>query len=130
MTRPLAALLAALALTPATASAGAPSCDGSSCAFPRPGVARVVALGSRDCAACRRMAPVVDDAERRCGAVERLRVEEPAGAWLASRHLVTRLPTVLLLDGAGRELGRLEGEQTLEALERAARGAGRRCAAG
>jgi len=136
MTRSLAALLALLAvaalvaLAPATAPAGDRSCDGSSCAFPRAATSRLVALGSRDCPACRHMAPVVDAAERRCGAVERLGVDEPEGAALASRHQVTRLPTLLVLDGAGRELGRLEGEQPLEALERAARDAGRRCTAG
>ncbi len=129
MTRLLAALAAAALLAaPEPAPAGGPSCDGSSCAFPRP--ARLVALGARDCAACRRMAPVLDDAERRCGAVERLGVEDAQGAALAAQHLVTRLPTVLVLDGAGRELRRLEGEQPLQALEGAAREAGRRCGAG
>ncbi|HYG67810.1 MAG TPA: thioredoxin family protein, partial [Anaeromyxobacteraceae bacterium] len=67
---------------------------------------------------CRRMEPVVAEAERSCGHVhvEKAFVEEPRGAALVRRHGVRGVPTFLVLDGEGEEVSRLVGEQPLEAL--------------
>ncbi|ACG72964.1 cytochrome c biogenesis protein transmembrane region [Anaeromyxobacter sp. K] len=84
---------------------------------PRHGPA-LVEIVSRSCPVCRRMEPVVAAAERGCpGArVERHQVEAPEGAALARAHRVVAVPTFLALDGAGREVQRLVGEQSLDAL--------------
>lgn len=84
---------------------------------PRHGAA-LVEIVSRSCPVCRRMEPVVAAAERGCpGArVERHTVETPEGAALARAHRVVAVPTFLALDGAGREVQRLVGEQPLETL--------------
>ncbi|ABS28303.1 cytochrome c biogenesis protein CcdA [Anaeromyxobacter sp. Fw109-5] len=79
---------------------------------------RVVEVMSRSCPVCRSMEPVVAEAERGCpGAhVQRRLVEEPEGAELARRHGVRGVPTFLVLDGSGREVRRLVGAQSVEAL--------------
>jgi cytochrome c-type biogenesis protein len=86
----------------------------------RPSVVEVV---SASCPVCERMAPVVAEAKRRCAgrhlAIETRSVESAEGAALARRHAVRGVPTFLLLDPSGGEVGRLVGEQPLAALERA-----------
>jgi cytochrome c-type biogenesis protein len=89
-------------------------------AAPRPSVVEVV---SEACPVCERMAPVVAAAKRRCAGrhltIETRKVESAEGAALARRHAVRGVPTFLLLDATGGEVGRLVGEQPLAALERA-----------
>ncbi|MFY3744589.1 cytochrome c biogenesis protein CcdA [Anaeromyxobacter sp. Red801] len=103
---------AACAVTVPDAAAAAPAR-----LAPRHGPA-LVEIVSRSCPVCRRMEPVVAAAEHGCpGArVERHTVETPEGAALARAHRVVAVPTFLALDGAGREVQRLVGEQPLEAL--------------
>lgn len=146
------------AALPSTASAActdpAPAGEGASCASPTPSApapggeradgllaARatprgpaVVEVVSERCPVCERMAPVVARARSRCAGahlrVETFGVETAEGAALARRHAVRGVPTFLLFDASGAEVGRLVGEQPLAALERAMLDlSGGRCAA-
>ena len=82
----------------------------------------LVELASRSCPICRRMAPVVDEAERDCATkVVRLLVEESEGGDLARRHAVRAVPTFLVLDASGAEVRRLVGQQPVSALRDALR---------
>jgi cytochrome c-type biogenesis protein len=93
----------------------------------------VVELVSEHCPACARMQPVVDEARKRCAGkhlrIDQQEVESAPGAALARRHAVRGVPTFLLLDARGAEVGRLVGEMPLAVLERAMRDlTGGRCA--
>lgn len=83
----------------------------------------VVEIVSERCPACARMEPVVAQARRRCAGrhlrIERSAAETPEGAALVRRHGIRGVPTFLLLDETGAEVGRLVGEQPLATLERA-----------
>jgi cytochrome c-type biogenesis protein len=83
----------------------------------------VVEVVSERCPVCERMAPIVARARSRCAGehlrIETLGVETAEGAALARRHAVRGVPTFLLFDASGAEVGRLVGEQPLAALEAA-----------
>jgi cytochrome c-type biogenesis protein len=127
---------------PGTPDAAAACTSGSACATPAlpPGdpladaLAAVIAaprgpalveLVSDHCPVCVRMQPVMDEARHRCAGehlrVDQQRVESARGAALARGHAVRAVPTFLLLDDRGEEVGRLVGEQPLADLERAMR---------
>jgi cytochrome c-type biogenesis protein len=80
----------------------------------------VVEITTRSCPICRRMEPVVAEAERGCATkVTRVLAEDPAGAEMVRRHGVRGVPTFLVLDASGREVKRLVGEQRADDLRRA-----------
>jgi cytochrome c-type biogenesis protein len=83
----------------------------------------VVEIVSEHCPVCTRMQPVVDQARQRCAGshlrIDERKVESTEGAALARSHAVRGVPTFLLFDEHGAEVGRLVGEQPLAALERA-----------
>lgn len=85
------------------------------------GQARLVEFTSSHCPACKRMAPIVAELERRCsrateGAIVQVNVDEPEGEALAMRYQVRALPTFLGIDAEGAEVTRLVGMQTPERL--------------
>lgn len=77
------------------------------------------------------MKPVLAGVERACDAAELVaHVDVDRAEPLAARHRVAALPTFVAIDASGREVTRLVGVQSRDALERAleeVRGA--RCAA-
>jgi cytochrome c-type biogenesis protein len=77
----------------------------------------MVEFVSPTCSVCRRMQPVIADAERHCrgeGArVLRVDTTTAQGASLASKLHVVGTPTFVFLDRDGHEIGRLIGEQPL-----------------
>ena len=77
----------------------------------------MVELVSPTCGVCRRMQPVIAEAERHCkgeGArVLRVDTTTSEGAALAAKLHVVGTPTFVFLDREGREIGRLIGEQPL-----------------
>ena len=80
----------------------------------------VVEIMSGSCPICRRMAPVVAEAERGCPMkVVHAYVEDAAGADLARRHGVRGVPTFLVLDPSGAEVRRLVGQQPADAIRSA-----------
>ncbi|WP_242393219.1 cytochrome c biogenesis protein CcdA [Anaeromyxobacter oryzisoli] len=92
----------------------------------------VVEVVGRACPVCKRMEPVVAEAERACPGVHVVRrvVEDPEGAALARQHAIRGVPTFLVLDASGNELRRLVGAQPVEAVAAALELAtGRLCAA-
>jgi thiol:disulfide interchange protein len=107
------------------AGAGAPSAAGGEASAPA-GPA-MLEFSSADCPACRRMEPILRDARRQCSAANLVRIDveslDGAGGALAERWNVEKLPTLLLLDAAHREVARLVGVQPLAdvrlAIERA-----------
>ena len=102
---------------------GDPLADALGASLAAPKGPAVVELVSDHCPVCARMQPVVDEARHRCAGrhlrVDQQRVESARGAALARGHAVRAVPTFLLLDGRGEEVGRLVGEQRLTDLERA-----------
>ncbi len=85
-----------------------------------PRLPAVVEVTSHHCPACRRMEPVVAEAERRCSArVIHAFIEEPEGEALLLRHAIEGVPTFLVLDASGTELDRLVGTQSVASLRRA-----------
>ncbi len=105
----------------AAAPHAAPAPLPGAAAIPGPPVPVMLELLSRSCSACQRMEPVVERATHRCAGealrVERHFVDDAAGAAYARRLGVFGIPTFLLLDGEGREVKRLVGEQPLAVLE-------------
>jgi cytochrome c-type biogenesis protein len=82
----------------------------------------VVEVTSHHCPACRKMEPVVAEAERGCNArVVRAFIEERDGAALLVRHGIEGVPTFLVLDASGKEVDRLVGAQSVESLRHALR---------
>lgn len=75
---------------------------------------------SGHCTVCGRMAPLVQELERRCtqgdGSLLRVSLESSRGRALARHFGVHALPTFLQLDLEGREVDRAMGEQTREQL--------------
>mgnify|MGYP000364316767 CR=1 FL=1 len=113
----------------APCATGAEACDAPKHAGAAPapddeglsGQARLVEFTSSHCSACKRMAPIVADLERRCsraveGAIVQVNVDEPEGEALAMRYQVRALPTFLGIDAEGAEVTRLVGLQTPERL--------------
>jgi thioredoxin 1 len=97
------------------------------------GQPRLLAFSSTTCAACKRMAPVIEEAARACAsrdAVVHVDVDGDDGAALASTYDVTNIPAWISIDGDGEEVTRLVGVQPAEALARSLEElSGRRCAA-
>ncbi len=96
---------------------------------------RMVEFVSGHCTVCRRMRPLVHEAEQRCrlkpGGVRLIDIDTANGAALAQRFKVHVVPTFMLLDETNQESSRLVGEQSLSTLEAALYDvAGARCAAG
>jgi len=80
-------------------------------------VPAVVEVMSHHCPVCREMVPVVAEAERDCDArVMRAFIEEPAGAALVMTHGIRGVPTFLVLDDRGAEVGRLVGAQSVASV--------------
>ena len=87
---------------------------------------------SPSCAICRRMIPAVAAAGRTCAGqgitARTIDVSRKDSARLVARYQIRGIPTFLFLDGDGREVARLVGEQSLGTLEQSlAVLSGRRC---
>ncbi len=108
------------------------SCNKSSCpthkSSARSALAAIVPMGkprllefsSEHCASCGRMAALVKSMERDCtardGTILLIDVEGGEGEALAARYNVNQLPTFLMIDSKGNEVGRLTGEQPRQRL--------------
>ena len=80
-------------------------------------VPAVVEVTSHHCPACRKMDPVVAEAERGCDArVVRAFIEDEDGAALLQRHGIVGIPTFLVLDASGAEIDRLVGTQSVASV--------------
>lgn len=79
------------------------------------GGAHLVEFVGADCPVCAKMAPVLRELERACGAddgtVVRVLVDSASGRALAEHFGVHAVPTFVSLDAAGNELERVVGEQ-------------------
>jgi thiol-disulfide isomerase/thioredoxin len=97
------------------------------------GQPRLLAFSSTTCVACKRMAPVIAEAERACAArdaVVHVNVDGDDGAALATTYDVTNIPAWVSIDADGEEVSRLIGVQPAEALARSIEELqGRRCEA-
>ena len=86
------------------------------------GKPRLVEFESAHCAVCARMAPIVQDLERRCtkhdDTIARVQVDDDDGEALAARYAVHLLPTFLMIDAKGEEVSRSVGAQAPEQLAR------------
>lgn len=78
---------------------------------------------------CLSAKPVVDGIERAMrgqGVMARANIQTPAGRALRERHAIRLVPTLVLFDGAGREVWRHEGfpdrAETLEQVRALSRG--------
>jgi cytochrome c-type biogenesis protein len=79
----------------------------------------MLAFTGHTCPICKKMAPVVREAETACGLhvpVQRIDVGTPQGIELARRFGVRGLPTYVYLDDRGQEVARLFGLQPLAKL--------------
>ena len=73
---------------------------------------KLIELGMGVCAQCKRMKPVMEQAERELGDaidVRILDIRSETNEQIAERYRMRVMPTVLLIDGSGRELWRHEG---------------------
>jgi cytochrome c-type biogenesis protein len=128
---PRAALAAPSAATPFTTPAPVPAtCNaGFSPAPPPPegttiaateGMPTMLEFVAAACPICQRMHPVVAAAERDCSRhgirVRHVDVSTTEGRVSAAKNSVLGVPTFLFLDGAGKEVARLVGEQPLPVL--------------
>ncbi|WP_170229806.1 thioredoxin family protein [Polyangium fumosum] len=89
--------------------------------LPTGGQPRLLEFTSGSCAACARMAPIVNQVERRClaeadGSLVHVNIDEPEGEALAERYEVRALPTFVGIDAEGAEVLRMVGVQTQEKL--------------
>lgn len=85
------------------------------------GQPRLLEFTSGSCAACARMAPIVNQVEQRCfaeadGSLVHVSIDEPEGEALAERYEVRALPTFVGVDAQGAEVFRMVGVQTGEKL--------------
>lgn len=75
---------------------------------------------SEGCPICKRMAPIVADAERSCSRhsvrIEQVDVATAAGRARAGRRGVLGVPTFIFLDARGTEVARLIGQQPRETI--------------
>ena len=128
---PRAALAAPSAATPfttpvpvpATCNAGfspAPQALEASSAVAAEGMPTMLEFVAAGCPICRRMHSVVAAAEHDCSQhgirVRQVDVSTTEGRAAASKNSVLGVPTFLFLDGAGKEVARLVGEQPLPVL--------------
>lgn len=97
---------------------------GAGAALPAaPAEPHVIEFVGTHCPVCARMAPIVEDVERRCGAsdgkttVRRVNVDDVAGESLAARYGIRAVPTFVAVDADGAEVERLVGAQTRERIE-------------
>ncbi|MBZ4330157.1 co-chaperone YbbN [Corallococcus sp. AS-1-12] len=93
----------------------------------------MVEFVSRGCPVCQRMEPVVALAGHHCAGqgvgVLRLDVGTAEGRQAAARYGIRGVPTFVFLDGAGQEVARRVGEQSLTSLREGLESiAGIRCA--
>lgn len=122
------------AVVPAAAMAADADCEGkdAACAVKAgvatgapaivaPGEPQVIEFVGTHCPVCARMAPIVDDVERRCSAggrpLVRVNVDDDAGQALAARYGIRAVPTFVSVDASGAEVERLVGAQPRERLE-------------
>ncbi len=96
--------------------------------------ARMIEFVSDHCPICRRMAPLIADAERACdgfGArIQRVDVASAEGRALAARYHVLGTPTFVFISADGAESARIVGEERPEHLQAAIeRAFALRCAA-
>jgi cytochrome c-type biogenesis protein len=128
---PRAALAApgavASSITPAPVPA---TCNAEFSPTPRPpegttiaaseGMPTMLEFVAAGCPICQRMHPVMAAAERDCSRhgirVRQIDVSTAVGSEAAAQHGVLGVPTFLFLDGAGKEVARLVGEQPLPML--------------
>jgi cytochrome c-type biogenesis protein len=108
---------------PATCNAGvspAAQTPEASAAAATQGIPTMLEFVAAGCPICQRMHPVVAAAERDCSRhgirVVQIDVSSAAGREVAAQHGVLGVPTFLFLDGAGKEVARLVGEQPLPVL--------------
>jgi thioredoxin-related protein len=84
------------------------------------GKPRLLEFSSQHCASCGRMATIVKSMEHNCtardGTILRIDVDEDEGGTLAERYRVNQLPTFVMIDSKGDEVGRLTGEQPRQRL--------------
>jgi thiol:disulfide interchange protein len=84
------------------------------------GKPRLLEFASKHCASCSRMAPIVKSMERNCtardGTIMQIDVDGDEGEVLAERYGVNQLPTFVMIDSNGDEVGRLTGEQPRQQL--------------
>jgi thiol:disulfide interchange protein len=108
------------------------SCAKSSCSTPKSSVRltqaanvptgkpRLLEFASKHCASCGRMAPIIKSMERNCtardGTIMQIDVDGNEGEVLAERYGVNLLPTFVMIDSNGDEVGRLTGEQPRQQL--------------
>jgi thiol-disulfide isomerase/thioredoxin len=125
----LAAVGGGFALRERTAPSACEHGEHATCALPGSTVAHeapaaaipsgpaVLEFTSEYCPACRKLAPVLEDARRQClkagVPVVHLDVESPSGSTFATTWQVTATPTVVFLDANHEELTRLVGARPL-----------------
>ncbi len=110
---------------PPGADAGTCAAESATCGAEVP-IARPVVLKfqSPTCPICLQMTPIVNTLRNECAAKDLdfrdVDVTTPEGKVLAREYGVSGVPVFLFLDTRGREVSRLVGYQTLQALEQAA----------
>ncbi len=76
-----------------------------------------------DCSACKQMVPLIHAMRRTCSGkglpVETLDITIPENREFARQMGIVGTPTLVLMDGSGKEVARLVGLQTLETLHQA-----------
>jgi cytochrome c-type biogenesis protein len=86
-------------------------------------VPAMVELYSSNCSICKQMKPIVNDLVEQCHGknvlVRTVNVSEGSNRALAKRYRLVGVPTFLFLDKEGKEVARLVGRQTPEALRQA-----------
>jgi len=85
------------------------------------GLPALLDFGRGECLACQKMMPVLDALEQQHGervAVRYLDLKRPENEARAKQLRVRVIPTQILLDGTGAEVGRHEGFWPLEEIER------------
>ncbi len=84
------------------------------------GKPRLLEFSSKHCASCGRMAPIIKSMERNCtarnGTIMQIDVDSDEGEALAELYGVNQLPTFVMVDSKGDEIGRLTGEQPRQRL--------------
>ncbi len=74
-------------------------------------------FGSNECAACKKLAPVLDELEAKLkGKLDVVRIDTRQYPEEADRWRLRLIPTIILLDASGKELARREGYLPLDKL--------------
>jgi len=99
------------------AANGSPGADTANIPLGKP---RLLEFTSQHCPSCGKMAPLVHKMERECtahdGTILPVDVDTDTGDRLATRYRVRELPTFVMIDSKGAEVGRLVGEQPRQRL--------------